>query len=88
MLELEDASDSGDVDSRVGQGGNLAEPFDVVSAVEAGTAGAAIGFDQALSLVHPQGLWMQAAQLSRHGDGEDSSMTVRPLHRYHPRSRR
>jgi hypothetical protein len=86
LEQHKDAADAGDVEPVGGQRADLLEPVDVVPAVAAGAAGAAGRVQEALALVDPQRLRVQAGQFGGHRDAEQAAVRIRPAARHHGRS--
>jgi hypothetical protein len=75
-LELEDALDAGEPDALVGELLDVLQQLDVAVGVAAAAALGALRLDEALALVDPQRLRMNAGQLGRHRDDVERPFVV------------
>ena len=75
-LQVQDHADAGQVETRVEQVPDPAEPVKVVRAVAAGAPIGAFGFEQAAGLVQAQVLHAHADQVGSYGDAVHAAVTV------------
>ncbi len=68
--------DSGEVESRREQGGDLTDPIQLITAVAAGATLGAVGLEQSLLLVDAQHLWVDPSDFCSHRDREQGTLST------------
>jgi hypothetical protein len=83
LLQAQDLPDACHVQTRASEHGYLLQACEIIAAVPAGASRAAAGLNQALALVDPQGLRVEASQLGGYRDAEQPMVQIGPVRGHH-----